>query len=254
MKIFFLSLTVLSSFSGIAQKVVDITESDPITTGLGASMVVAGGEPYLTAEFVRVTAGTPFFSPQWMKATLILGSGKTCGNVILRLNLLENSVIYKDAKGDERIATTPLRHISLRDSIAGTEYNFVYGSELNSTDRKWQKTWFQVLVSSKVSLCKQLKKTVQETTPYYSGTKEETIYTTGIYFVYMNKVLVPLGKWNDLLQLLNDNKDRVGAYIRSNHIKGTSDQDYIQVVNYYNSLQPPPMSAAQQPFKKITQG
>ncbi|HZE86103.1 MAG TPA: hypothetical protein VE035_17405 [Puia sp.] len=230
------SATFFSAGSLRAQRVIDVTNADAVQMGKGLPVAVSGGEPFSMAKFVRVTAGTPFFYEGWMRGMLVLGSGKAYANLLIRINLLDNTVIYQDANGQELIATTPLRRIMLRDSITGKEYNFVLGSEMNNAEKSYLKIWFQVLVNDRISLCKQLRKTILENTPYGSATTEQTISTTDIYFVYKDGQLIPIKKWSEFLDVFSDRKDKMSPFVSTNHLRGRSEQDYIQVVNYYNSL------------------
>ncbi|HMH24173.1 MAG TPA: hypothetical protein VK563_20460 [Puia sp.] len=230
------SASVFSATTGMGQRVIDVTNADAVQMGKGIPIVLSGSEPFSMAKFVKVTSGTPFFTEQWMRGMLVPATGKAYANLLLRLNLLDNTVIYQDDKGQELTATTPLKRIMLRDSLTGVEYNFVLGSELNNTDRELKGTWFQVLVNDNVSLCKQHKKRIIDNTSYGSATVEQTISTIDLYYVYKNGVLTPVKKWSELLDQLADKKDKLYPYISANHLRGRSEQDYIQVVNYYNSL------------------
>jgi hypothetical protein len=43
--------------------------------------------------------------------------------------------------------------------------------------------------------------------------------------------------WKDLQGYLDDKKDTIDKYIQDHHLKGKAPQDYIELVQYYNSLE-----------------
>jgi hypothetical protein len=228
---------LIAGYSGMAQKVIDITNTDASSMGMGLPVSTIGGEPFANVKFVRVTSGTPFFSENWMKGTLVPTTGsKAYKGLLIRLNLLDNSVNYRDQHGDERVAQTALKFILLTDTTNGAEYSFIHGSQLSLTDKTLQKTWFQVLLNDKVSLCKQLRKSISEPNAYGSATAEQIIDTHPVYFVRMKDDFIPIKKWDELQGLFKDKKDQLTQYIAANHLKGRSEADFIQLVKYYNSL------------------
>jgi hypothetical protein len=72
--------------------------------------------------------------------------------------------------------------------------------------------------------------------PYGSATIEQTIDTFGQYFVDVSSVLNRVKKFKDLSDLLKDKKDELNKYISSKKLTGKTDQDYIDLVTYYNKL------------------
>ncbi len=232
-----LTALLLSGHSGIGQKVIDITNADATSMGIGLPLNTIGGEPFVSARFVRVTSGTPFFSENWMKGTLVPTIGtRAYKGLLIRLNLLDNSVNYRDQKGDERVAQTSLKFIWLTDTTTGAEYSFIHGSQLSLIDKTLQKTWFQVLLNDKISLCKPHRKTISEPNTYGSATSEKIIDTHPVYFVRIKDDFIQIKKWDDLRGLFNDKKDQLNQYIAANHLKGKTETDFIQLVKYYNSL------------------
>jgi hypothetical protein len=187
-------------------------------------------------KFVKITAGTPFFNDQWMKARLFDGNGESYASHSVRLNLLDNDVSFLDADGTEMVCTIPVKKILLTDTTTGTQYLFVLGDQIPDADKAQAGVWLQVLVNNSVSLCRQTKKTIHETLPYGATTTEDEIISVDIYFVRMNGNFIRLKKWSDLLQLFTDKKDAIYQYIRNHHLNGKSGDDYTQLVQYYNSI------------------
>jgi hypothetical protein len=191
-------------------------------------------------KFVKITAGTPFFDDQWMKARLFDGNGDSYASHSVRLNLLDNDVSFLDADGTEMVTTIPVKKIQLTDTTTGTQYLFVLGDQIPEADKAQAGVWLQVLVNDTVSLCRQIKKTIRETKPYGSSTTEREIVSVDIYFVHMNAGFIRVKNWSALIQLFTNKKDAIDQYIRNHHLKGKSADDYTQLVQYYNSINLPP--------------
>ncbi len=219
---------------GRGQQVVDLSKTD-FKAGDGNASLIVNGMVYSPIKFVKVVAGTPFFREEWMRGTLVLDGGKAFSNIPVRLNLMDNEVNYRDATGQEMIASSPIKYVILIDSITGVKYSFVLGDQLANADRSLAKIWFQLLVNDKVSLCLQLKKTIHETIQYGSATTEQDIPTVEWYYLQMNNKLTRF-HWEDWQQVFSDKKDKMAEFIRSNHLKGKTSDDYARLVQYYNSL------------------
>ncbi|HEY4062264.1 MAG TPA: hypothetical protein VGM30_10205 [Puia sp.] len=230
------TVIILSAASGRAQQVIDLSKGDyEARTINGDANSAVGGLVFSPVKFVRVTAGTPFFKEEWLKGTLVLDGGKAFANLWLRINLLDNEINYKDAAGREMVASSPVIYVLLTDSTTGKKYDFVRGSVLGLGENLLSRTLFQILVNEKVSLCKQMNKKIHETPTYGSATTEQDIMTIDFYYVRMNGNLSRF-KWDDWQELFKDKKDVLAKFIKENHLKGKSDEDYIKLVKYYNTL------------------
>jgi hypothetical protein len=235
--LFFTATLFLCCLTGRSQQVVDVNSSNfSLANPNSVSFDNVSGLIYNPIKFVKVTAGTPFFKEEWMKARLFTDNGESYASHAVRLNLFDNDVNFLDARGTEMIASTPVKKIQLTDTTTGTQYLFVQGDQIPATDKSLAKVWLQVLVNDTVSLCRQIKKMLHETPSYGTSTTEEEIVSVDHYFVRMNANFIQLKTWSDLLQLFTDKKDAINQYIRDHHLKGKSADDYTQLVQYYNSI------------------
>ncbi|GGA97506.1 hypothetical protein GCM10011511_21030 [Puia dinghuensis] len=230
------ALLILFLVQTRAQKIIDVTNSD----GTGAidynttSAVI--GQLYTGIKYVRVTAGTPFFKEQFMKARLFDDGGGHYRCNAVRINLLDNEINYLGSDGKEMIASSPVRRIILTDSTTGEQYYFVWGWELTPTDKALEKVWFQVLVNDEVSLCRQIKKRIHETPSYGTATTDQDIVTIETYYLHRKGALVLVKSWQDLQDQLQDRKAILTQYIHDHHLKGRNTDDYIQLVTAYNAV------------------
>lgn len=230
------SISCLGCFAGKAQQIVNLDAQEFAGNHDRTIESAVTGEMLQPYKYVRVTDGTPYFNKEYMKARMTDATGGSYASNAVRLNLLDDAVEYKDAAGNELVATTPVKRIQLTDTTTGTQYLFVKGDQIPEASPDETKSWLQVLVNDKISLCKKIKKSIRETIPYGTSTTEEQIVSLTSYFVRMNNSLTRVKDWQDLLRLFADKKDAVDAYAKSHHLKGKSDADYSQLVQFYNTL------------------
>lgn len=228
---------LLSSLGGYSQRVVDLASHD-FSLSLGQTLIgVADDHPVSQDKYRDILDGSPYFKDQWMQGLALFREGKAFARVLIRLNILENEVDYKNSKGQEMVATAPLKQITLVDSITGEEFTFVPGSTWKGEYKELDNAWLQVLANDKVSLLRLIHKKIQVTNPSYGTTiTERSIVTDESYYVQMKGHLIRIKKWDDLVRLFKDQKDVLSQYIRSNKLKGRSMEEYRQLVHYYNSI------------------
>jgi hypothetical protein len=233
MQVLFFILILLSSFTCFSQKIVNVgKENLPNTSGL---FYAVGGVPISNAKYVRVVDGSPFYMEAWSRGKLVLSEGTSYENVPLRLDLMDNSVHYIAPNGDELIATSPIRTITVRDSLIGKIIQFD-NSAFMSNSGKADAGWYQLLDSGKVLLYKRYKKSIRENKPYGSATYEQTIETSVNYYVLINGLLTPVKKFQQLPELLSDKTTELKTFLNLKNLAGRSDADHIKLVQYYNSL------------------
>lgn len=231
-----LTTILLAGSVARAQQVVDLTNTDYKLTGEGMAVTSVNGLIYSPVKFVKVTAGTPFFKEEWMKGALVADGGQVYKNLSLRLNLMDNEVNYKAANGQEMVTSSPIKYVILSDSSTGTKYEFALGDQMKGADKVFGRTWFQVLVNDKkASLCLQMNKKIHEALTYGTATTEQDIVTINFYFLQLNNTFTRF-RWDDWQDVFKDKKDQLAQFIKSNHLKGKSSEEYTKLVTYYNTL------------------
>jgi len=231
MKFFLFIVLYACSISSSAQKTVDVTTND--INALSTSFFnVVGGEPFVLAKFTKLVEGTPYFKEEWMKGNIIINGEKEYTGIYLKLDLFDNEVHYQDPKGIEMIATGLVQKIILFDTAAQQVFNFVNGVYIQANSRV--KGWYQLLVNGKASLFKQINKQLRENKPYGSATIEQSIISSSHYYILYNGIFTEIKKIRDLPGILNDKKEEVVQYIKN--LSGKSDDDFENVINYFNGL------------------
>ena len=221
-------------FSAGAQRVVDITHSDADVVGQQMINGIVGGQVITPITYMKVTEGTPFFREDWYDGTLLLSGGKVIDHLEIRLDLLKKEIHYKNSDGQEMIATTPVRAVTLYGP-AGL-LTFIPGTPWRDIDKELDGAWLQVLVNDKVSLLYETRKKLAESTPYGGSTVERTITDVHFYYLQLNGKFLRIRSWSDLPGLLGDKPQAVATFIKDNHLKGRTPDEYAQVVAFYNTL------------------
>jgi hypothetical protein len=234
MRFLFACLFFLTPFFSFAQQVIDVNKQDVRGVNSNVFFVVAG-EPFVNAKFTRLVDGSPYFSDEWMKGIAMMDSGNRYSG-ILKLDLMENKIHFQDEKGNEMVATTKVRQLVLIDTIKQTAFSFVHSSSLKTTDPR--SGWYQLLAEASLAkLYKQSVKNLQEIKPYNSATVEQYIRTADYYYILYNGKLTAVKKIKDIADILGDKKPKILKYISENKLNGKSDNDFINVMSFYKSLQ-----------------
>ncbi len=192
-----------------------------------------GGEPISNTKFVRVVEGSPYYFDDWKKGMVQI-ENSLYKNVLLRLNMIETTLEFRDRKGEIMICTQPVKRVELQDSASGASYKFVHSSYLPaSPDTK--NVWLMELVLGKASLYKLTKKSINTVTPYSSATQEQHILTGYNYYMLQNNTMTRVKKTSDMVDLLADKKSELQEFIKSNKLSN-KEGDMIKLVEHYNSL------------------
>ena len=233
MKIFLHSLFFFLAITGYTQKTIDVGKEDvKISPG---NFYTIGEQLVATAKYVKVVEGSPYFRETWMRGMVTLSKGSRYDSILLRLDLLDNSLQFINLDGKEMIVTSPVRAIILHDSVTGKKYEFDNSVFLPVTN-KIETGWYQLLADGQVALYKRMVKTLKENQPYGSATVEQTISDATQYYIFANSVFTRVKKMKDIPVQLNDKKEELNKYISVKKLSGHSDADYASVVDYYNSL------------------
>ncbi|HEX2628805.1 MAG TPA: hypothetical protein VHM26_07335 [Chitinophagaceae bacterium] len=219
-----------------AQKVINVDHNNTSNANVFGSFFTVAGVPFSSAKYVRITAGTPYFSETWMKGDLILDKDKVCRNAIVRLDLLDNSIEYIDpVTTTKMIASTPVKEMTLTDSITGEKFRFFHSSSLPDA-KDLSPGWYQMLTDGTATLFKFVTKSITESRPYGSATVEQVIISADEYFLSTTTSFSKIKKFNSIPDMLPAKKDELKKYINSNKLYGKSEYDFSSVIEYYNTL------------------
>jgi hypothetical protein len=231
-----LFIVVVSYLPCLGQRTVDVSTTDANIPGQGLYYVV-GGVPFVNVKFVRLVEGTPYFREEWMDGSLVANTGQVFKDLRLKLDLYDNQVHYQDAKGNELIATTPVKEVLLT-AENGRKFRFVHSSTINIQGEPIKNGWYELMhEDSTASLFRYYKKDVTERKPYASSTTEQRILTNDKFLVFINNVLLEIKKPKDAPQVLANKKSELETFLKNqDDPKASTEARLMALVRYYNSL------------------
>jgi len=194
--------------------------------------------PVVQDKYPKFADGTPYFLEEWISGDIVLASGQVYQNVKMRLDLVENTLQYVSPDGVELVATSPVKSITLKDSVNGKEYKIVHSSSIGGSATV-EPGWYQALVSGTATFYKRIFKTIVEPRNYSSSQTEPSVTTYSEYFLYADWTLSRIKKLKEIPPLLKDKTDELDKYIAEKKLSSKSDKDYISLVEYYNRLLQP---------------
>ena len=205
------------SLKDIGQSVLMVTDGNGKMVNMGVDM-----ENY----------GTPFFDTEFLPASIVLVSGQRYENVLVKINLLSNEVIYKTPEGKELAVLPPIKQVELNKN--GNLLFFEYGFPVY--EKQNQKTIYQVLAKGKVSLLKYFFVQVTEAKPYSSATMLRTIEQFPRLFLYDQSMsLKKAPKSNeDLLSLYKADATKLQSILQKNNLKIKKEEDFIKCIATLN--------------------
>ena len=234
MRLVLLLLVFFISLISSAQKTVDVGKQDVNVIDPNFFFAV-NGQPFVNAKFVKIVQGSPYFRDDWMQGSVMLNGGKAYFNNNLKLELVTNELHFIDTSNVEMIATGILKQIKLVDTVSQTIYTFIHSAFINGENIPGG--WYELLADGKpASLFKQHVKSIVEVKPYGSATYEQLIETYERRMLLLNKNFTEIKNIKDLSNMFADKKNEVQQYIKDHNLSSKSDNDLVQVVNYYNSL------------------
>jgi hypothetical protein len=234
MKQLLIAFILFSYITATAQKVVDVSKNESLGPN---NFFSVAGEPFVNAKFVRLKSGSPYFVDDWLKGRGVAESGQVYAGGTVKLNLLDNQILFINSKGEEMTSSIALKELMLTDTISGKKFQFISYSVLPASSLI-KKGWYLQLATGKASLYQYFRKWMVEDKPYGSATFEQSIMTKEEFYVSVNGGVVQIKKAKDLPAILVDKKKEMENYLVQKDIQslGTTDQ-FTSLINYYNSLQ-----------------
>ena len=139
--LFFCSLLIISHLSQ-AQTLNNFSLKD---IGQSVLLVMDGNGKMVNMGVDMENYGSPFFDPEFLPANIVLATGQRYENVLVKINLLSNEVIYKTPEGKELAVLPAIKLVELNKS--GNLLFFEYGYPVY--EKQNQKTIYQVLTKGK---------------------------------------------------------------------------------------------------------
>jgi hypothetical protein len=178
------------------------------------------------------TNGSPFFDSEFLSANIELVTGQRYENLLVKINLLSNEVIYKTAEGKELAVSPAIKLVELNKN--GNILFFEYGFPV--FEKQNQKTIYQVLAKGEVSLLKYFFIQVTENKHYSSTSMIRNIEQFPRLFLYDKKMgLQKAPKSNEeLLSLYKAYAVALRGILEKNNLKIKKEDDFIKCISKLN--------------------
>lgn len=186
------------------------------------------GKPLILNK-VSETEGSVFFDEAYRNAKVYLANGLELADIKIKLNLRDNRVFYLNNEGAEMEAVSKIKRIVFAD---GT----IFENGFPAVNKQDAQTYYRVMVSGKASLLLLTSFVDVEYKAFNSATTTRQIDKVNEVFGVSPNAITKLVKEDDVLQLLTDKYKEVYDYIARNKLKCKKQADYVNVINYYNSL------------------
>ncbi len=218
---------VLFSTNTNAQRMYDLRD---FYTGLGGNH----------APITRATSaqkpveGSPFARSEYVKGTVIRNNGDIYQNIPLRYNKYEDRIEFEDVNGKDLYIDNPSDY----KFIIIDDQQYIYGEFLK--ENKKVKGYYVLLEVGKVSLLKKqlcgLKKA--EPAKPFQDPKPAKFYTkTDEFYILINqKNIEKVKNEKECLAILQDQKNKLAKYIKSEKLKVKKEEDLKKLIEYYNTL------------------
>jgi len=183
--------------------------------------------------------GTPFYSKDWMLASVKVNSGEIYQNIKVRIDLFKDDVIYYNENLHKQLIIDQeiVQEIYLRNEDENTNLRIVKRCWGKGFDETKCGLYF-VLYDDRISLWSRHKKKVEQ---YNDVSKSSNIlgkyYSVIKYYVVIkNKMLVIPKSKKKFAELFPNNKKEIVSYIKKNRLKLNNPKHLEILVKKLNEL------------------
>lgn len=184
----------------------------------------------LNPDLYMGVEGSPYLSDDWAYARIKLNDNRVFDSVLLKINLYENKVHFKDENGREKMLAIAVKEIEIKD--ASSKWNnavFVtgYGEDLN--------IFYQAITDGKkAGLLKTVNVIIKET-KVFNAPVQKSFEQQGLFYIYSKGILYEQSKNCSSLLAAFGNDSKITGFISSNDLKCNKEKDLKKLVDYYNS-------------------
>lgn len=177
--------------------------------------------------------GTPLLFDKWINGTVITVAGKY-DNLLLKFDIYSNTLLLNKDEESFEFSDKILQFVLKPKEIDSSTYLYFKNGLSGSNIKPYQ--YVQVITEGKINLYKLNNKIVSEMSEINAG-MIKTFTNSANYYILVNKELkfFKLNK-NDVLELIKDKNDKVELYIKEQNRNLKKENDLIDVIRYYNSI------------------
>ncbi|MGN6293647.1 MAG: hypothetical protein ACTHMV_12960, partial [Chitinophagaceae bacterium] len=179
--------------------------------------------------------GSPFLYDQYIPAEISVMQGGVYPGIKIKLNVVDNELLFMADNGQEMSTTTPVKSIKLnmpKEDGSGMEELIFEGNgiALNSPGARI----YQVLVDGKARLLKHIQISYSDVRKYPEGIMARVFKKKSFYYaVVKNQPPVKFDKSkSEVMALFPDKQNEVASFIQTQKLKCKTEEDLVKVFQY----------------------
>jgi hypothetical protein len=195
------------------------------------------GRP-LYIKTTYVADGSPYLFDEYNFAEITSVNGIVYRQVRVKLNMVDNQVQYMSDKGEELVASLPIKKIRFLSAVDEDQKRVSitvesFGEALNSSGS----AIYEVVDSGKVMLLKKTVINTRDEKKYGEATITRHFEKVKSDYLYINHEIKKIEKGKSFfLTALADKQKEIEAFIDNNKLKCKGTGDYKMIISYYNSI------------------
>jgi hypothetical protein len=175
--------------------------------------------------------GSPYLFEDWAYARIKLVDNRNFDSVLLKINLFENKIHFKDNNGRERMIAIQVKEVEIKDESSKWNHTlFVsgYGEDKN--------VFYQVLADGKkIGYLKPISIVKREYKVFNAPNQKKFELQEGKLSLFAHGVMYEESKNCSSLMAAFGNDSKVNSFVSANDIKCNKEKDLKKLVDYYNS-------------------
>ena len=181
--------------------------------------------------------GNEYLYPDWTIGHVLQEDDKFFNNMLLKYDMFNDRVIFKSNDDIPMAFKYPIKEFQIIHKKSLNEPMILFKNGFPEVGKYNTKSYYQVLTEGKTTLVKKPYKSVIESIPYGESEKKKIFVANEIYFLYHKGQMIKFQKSKkNLLDILADKKPQLIAFMNDNKLDMKSDQDFVNLVNFYNSF------------------
>lgn len=198
----------------------------------------ANGRPLrLQSEFK--VEGSPYYNDEYCEADVFLSNGKKYQNVKVKVNLVDNDIVFMNDKKEEMIVTSSVSKVHFYACERRSNKPVTIAALAPVMNQKGT-TLYEILVDGSAKLLKKVSANYLDTKGYNEAGVTRTYTITETLYALLPGDAVPVKvqkSKNGVIELFTKNQQMVTAFIEKNKLRCKSDEDIAEIFQYYNSIQ-----------------
>lgn len=226
-------VTLLLSGAAMAQTTINVDDTAKFTNSI-VYLNSSNGVPFVLAKYARIVEGSIFIPESLSPAQVFLkGNAKAYNNVSARLNILDRDLnYYDDVKKMELVASNNIAEVRFMDPLTNSVRVFTKSIPdcIGATPG-----WHELLEKGKLTLYREIVKTISENKPYGSATTEQRVITSFNYWVQVGEACRKVKSISELTDLILKSDPGFSARLPQRKLSDRKEDDWLEVVRIYNA-------------------